>query len=194
MIPDKAAGQRAWVGFYQKTLTGVGGVASYVNVINIHINGGEKPSMSIAAKLDDWGKPAWITVVILGFLLFWPIGLAILAYLIWSGRIMARWTRGGWRRWGCARTENSWAEREWRRWQARDGSGNAAFDEYREETLKRLEEEQAEFQGFLDQLRKARDKAEFEQFMAERRRRAVDPETAGPRGPDASPQGAAAPA
>ena len=47
-------------------------------------------------------------------------------------------------------------------------TGNAAFDAYREETLRRLEEEADEFQTFLERLRKARDKAEFDQFMAER--------------------------
>ena len=47
-------------------------------------------------------------------------------------------------------------------------SGNHAFDEYREETLKRLEEEQEAFKAFLDQLRQAKDKAEFDQFMADR--------------------------
>jgi len=50
-------------------------------------------------------------------------------------------------------------------------SGNRAFDAYREETLRRLEEEQQEFQAYLDRLRQARDKAEFDEFMAERRRR-----------------------
>ena len=49
-------------------------------------------------------------------------------------------------------------------------SGNRAFDEYRAETLRRLEEEQREFREFLDRLRQAKDKAEFDQFMAERRR------------------------
>lgn len=50
-------------------------------------------------------------------------------------------------------------------------SGNAAFDDYREETLRRLEDEQRDFQGFLERLRKAKDKAEFDQFMADRRNR-----------------------
>jgi Protein of unknown function (DUF2852) len=50
-------------------------------------------------------------------------------------------------------------------------SGNRAFDEYRQETLRRLEEEQREFQEFLTRLRRAKDKAEFDQFMAERRTR-----------------------
>ena len=48
-------------------------------------------------------------------------------------------------------------------------TGNRAFDEYREETLRRLEEEAKEFQAFLRRLRHAKDKAEFDQFMAERR-------------------------
>ena len=56
-------------------------------------------------------------------------------------------------------------------------SGNRAFDEYRAETLRRLEEEQREFMEFLDRLRHAKDKAEFDQFMAERgARRDTPPE------------------
>ena len=47
-------------------------------------------------------------------------------------------------------------------------SGNTAFDDYREETLKRLEDEQIEFQSFLERLRHAKDKAEFDQFMDDR--------------------------
>jgi hypothetical protein len=50
-------------------------------------------------------------------------------------------------------------------------SGNRAFDEYRSETLRRLEDEQREFRDFLDRLRMAKDKSEFDQFMAERRNR-----------------------
>ena len=46
---------------------------------------------------------------------------------------------------------------------------HAAFEEYREETLRRLDEEQSEFQDFVSHLRTAKDKAEFDQFMAERR-------------------------
>jgi hypothetical protein len=47
-------------------------------------------------------------------------------------------------------------------------TGNSAFDAYREETLKRLEEERDAFVSFLDQLRAAKDKAEFDQFMSSR--------------------------
>ena len=50
-------------------------------------------------------------------------------------------------------------------------SGNRAFDDYRAETLKRLEEEQREFREFLERLRFAKDKTEFDQFMSDRRTR-----------------------
>ncbi len=53
-------------------------------------------------------------------------------------------------------------------------SGNRAFDEYREETLRRLEDEYEEFQSFLEKLRHARDKAEFDQFMEDREKRAAE--------------------
>jgi hypothetical protein len=125
--------------------------------------------MPIVAKLDELGKPAWIALMILGFIVYWPIGLAILAFLAWSGR-MSCWKGRGASRWhqgpgsGSMRTGGTW-------WQPQPGSGNRAFDEYRSETLRRLEEEQREFHEFLDRLRLAKDKAEFDQFMAERRSR-----------------------
>src|SRR5215471_17289425 len=40
-----------------------------------------------------------------------------------------------------------------------------AFEEYREETLRRLDQEQKEFEAFVGHLRSAKDKAEFDQFM-----------------------------
>jgi hypothetical protein len=50
-------------------------------------------------------------------------------------------------------------------------TGNHHFDEYREEALRRLEEEANEFRDFLDRLRAAKDRAEFDEFMRERRNR-----------------------
>jgi hypothetical protein len=118
--------------------------------------------MPIVAKLDEFGKPAWIALMILAFMWWWPVGLAILAFIIGSGRM------NGWKgvsRWqGAAAPAGTW-------WQPSRSSGNKAFDDYREETLRRLEEEQREFQEFLVRLRMAKDKAEFDQFMAERRPR-----------------------
>ena len=125
--------------------------------------------MELAAKLDEIGKPAWIALMVVGFVVAWPLGLAVLGYLLWSGR-MGCWKNGRLKRW-----QNG--HRDGRGWFAgsRAGSGNRAFDEYREETLRRLEEEQREFSDYLDRLRFAKDKAEFDQFMSERRRR-DDPE------------------
>ena len=121
--------------------------------------------MELAAKLDHYGKPAWIVVMVLGFILFWPIGLAILAYLIWSGR-MGFWRHCGPGRWHYTAPDETRTKRR-----AGPSSGNHAFDEYREETLRRLEEEQEAFKAFLERLRQAKDKAEFDNFMAERGRR-----------------------
>jgi hypothetical protein len=134
--------------------------------------------MTLTDRIDEYGRPAWIAATILGFLVWWPVGLSLLAFSIWSGRM------------GCGRHSME-------RWQAKMGSmqekmdrmrtrmggeggfsfwqppssGNRAFDEYRAETLRRLEEEQREFQDFLVRLREAKDKAEFDQFMADRRGR-----------------------
>jgi hypothetical protein len=120
--------------------------------------------MQLVATLDEYGKPAWIIAMIAGFLIWWPIGLGVLAYLIWSGRM------------GCGN------KMQWRDYFATEArrfgggmtafrsTGNRAFDDYREETLRRLEEEAKEFQAFLQRLRHAKDKAEFDQFMAERGR------------------------
>ena len=123
--------------------------------------------MQLVAKLDDYGKPAWIALMILGFIIFWPIGLAILLYLIWSGR-MGFWKDAGRDFAGRATRHGCGLHRNFRQ---PPSSGNHAFDEYRAEALRRLEEEQKEFTEFLERLRKARDKTEFDQFMAERRSR-----------------------
>ena len=126
---------------------------------------------TVVERLDHYGMAAWVTLLVVSFVVFWPLGLAILGYMIWSGRMRCRnkgkvaafnatgfgmgkggpgrWYRGGF-----------------------PTSGNRAFDDYREETLNRLQEEHEEFQSFLDKLRQARDKSEFDQFMADRTRRA----------------------
>ena len=117
----------------------------------------------LVAKLDDLGKPAWVALTILGFIYWWPIGLAVLAFLIWSGR-MSSWKVS---RWSGSMDEMRAAGTWWRP----SRSGNQAFDDYRAETLRRLEEEQREFQDFLRRLRMAKDKQEFDQFMQERRGR-----------------------
>src|ERR1700716_1579530 len=121
--------------------------------------------MPIVAKLDELGKPAWIALMILGFVVWWPIGLATLAFIIGSGR-MACLKGGGRSRWHGAADQMRHAG-TW--WPPSRSSGNRAFDEYRQDTLQRLEEEQREFHDFLARLRMAKDKAGVDQFMAARR-------------------------
>ena len=103
--------------------------------------------------LDERGKTAWIVAMILGFVFFWPVGLALLAYMIWSKRMFKS---------SC----NAMTHRGSRH--MNKSSGNAAFDAYKTETLRRLEEEQDNFEAFLKRLRDAKDKAEFDQFMNDR--------------------------
>src|SRR5216683_3129908 len=123
---------------------------------------------AVAARLDDMPKPIWI-------------GAAILGYIIWS-RKMGCWHHGRHARWNHEMRETA------ERWVGCGGSGrssgNRAFDQYREETLRRLEEEQREFRDFLDRLRFAKDKAEFDEFLADRRSR---PQEKPPEGPGAHP-------
>ncbi len=124
-------------------------------------------------KLDEVPKAAWIALIILAFIVFWPVGLGLLIYLKWSGR-MSCWKHGRYGRWYTPDGRDARQEfREWKRrhrW-GRPSSGNVAFDEYREETLRKLDDEQREFREYLDKLRSAKDRAEFDQFMADRRNR-----------------------
>ena len=151
--------------------------------------------MVLVEKLDELGKPAWIALMILGFIVWWPLGLVTLAFILGSGRM----TMGCW---SHNHDSGRW-ERHMGRWQSKmqrmqekmdrlrsrmeqrgpsapgwwgepRSSGNRAFDDYRTETLRRLEEEQREFKEFLERLRFAKDRAEFDQFMAERRNRPSD--------------------
>ncbi|HUB15594.1 MAG TPA: DUF2852 domain-containing protein [Acetobacteraceae bacterium] len=141
-------------------------------------------------------RPLWIIATVLGFIFWWPVGL-ILLFCTFGGRRMSCWGYGrhdggyeaGWQGgpppWVAWKRQWKRQMREWYRGQAQGpspaqsypSSGNRAFDEYRAETLRRLEEEQKEFGAFLDRLRFAKDKAEFDQFMAELRSRPPAPPT-----------------
>jgi hypothetical protein len=154
-------------------------------------------------------RPVGIAAMVLGFALFWPVGLAVLAFMVASGRLGCRGRRwaqgpqGPWAQgyWGTSggqggqqpgqggqqpRGSNEWSSNmsSWSKWcggartAETPSSGNHAFDEYRAETLRRLEEEQTEFSSFLERLRFAKDKAEFDQFMAERRQAPPSPPAA----------------
>ena len=119
--------------------------------------------------------PGLIAVMVLGFIFWWPLGLATLFLILWSkGMICSSHSGAHWQH----KMERMQRKMDWMR--AKMGgpgpawggsSGNRAFDEYRMETLRRLEDEQREFRDFLDRLRAAKDKSEFDQFMADRRNR-----------------------
>lgn len=121
-------------------------------------------------------KPQWspvtIALMVLGFIIFWPLGLAMLAYILWgeyfggSSEKAERWIN----------KQKDWARDRRYRYGGHPASGNAAFDDYRSEQLKRLEEERKrlddevrEFQDYMHNLRKARDREEFDRFMRDRR-------------------------
>jgi len=128
-------------------------------------------------RFEQLPKGAKIALMVLGFIVFWPIGLTILGYLIWSNQM------------GCSRKNGS-RHGFWSQGARRSGggssfsSGNMAFDEYREATLKQLEEDQREFTVFIDQLRRAKDQREFDDFMSDRMRRKADENGASGRADD----------
>jgi hypothetical protein len=134
-----------------------------------------------------------LVLMILGFIWWWPVGLIILGFLIARGRFGC-WHRpmyaGSGPMGGFDHHMDRWESKMARMqekmdrvrgkmerfkggsdWWGPASSGNRAFDEYRSETLKRLEEEQKEFKEFLERLRFAKDRSEFDQFMNERRDR-----------------------
>ena len=116
--------------------------------------------MKSPTAANDLPTPIWIALVVLGFILFWPLGLITMVYLIWSRKMMCcmgrwvPWKNNDVKRWNIPRSESN-------------STGNVAFDEYRETTLRRLEEERQEFTQFLDRLRRAKDQDEFDRFMSE---------------------------
>lgn len=111
--------------------------------------------------LDQRGKWAWIAAMVLGFIVFWPVGLALLAYMIWGKQMFSR--SCGHRR----HHDHAWGRHAYRAGQA---TGNHAFDSYKAEALRRLEEEQEAFETFLQRLRNSKDKSEFDAFMEDRAR------------------------
>ncbi|WP_039019664.1 DUF2852 domain-containing protein [Halocynthiibacter namhaensis] len=109
--------------------------------------------------LDERGKGAWIAAMVLGFIFVWPVGLALLAYMIWSKRLFSR---------SC--THSAHAPRH----HGFSSSGNSAFDNYKADTISRLEDEQRAFEDFMIRLREARDKTEFDDFLDDRSKRAKE--------------------
>ncbi len=133
-------------------------------------------------------RPAWtpvtIAMMIIGFMIYWPLGLAMIAYIIWGDRLEGykheinratdKFTNG------CSgRSRYSWHQA---------ASGNVAFDEWREAELVRLDEERRkldemrkEFEDYSRELRRAKDQDEFERFMKDRDAPVAKPAKKAPR-------------
>jgi hypothetical protein len=154
-------------------------------------------------------SPMELVAMILGFIVFWPIGLAILFAKIWQSRsahagdlpsfIQAKlnekfrekrekWEQKMGRHWACGPGHRDFHDRSCRT--GPRSSGNLAFDEWREAELARLEEErqklvaaEREFAGYMENLRRAKDREEFDRFMAARRN--PSPDAGSPRQPGA---------
>ena len=135
--------------------------------------------------LDQRGKWAWIAAMVLGFVFFWPVGLALLAYMIWGKQMFAR---------SCGHRRHHDHHHGWGRHAMRAGqpTGNRAFDDYKAQALRRLEEEQEAFEAFLQRLRSSKDKSEFDSFMDERAR-ATAAQDAAETAPEAKPEPGARP-
>jgi hypothetical protein len=146
-----------------------------------------------------------IILTVLGFMWSWHVGLVILGLLIarrvfgfgrqpmYAGEgAMFGWDHGKDRMGRKMARMQEKMERMSARMSRGGGfgptsSGNHAFDEYRAETLKRLEDEQREFKDFLERLRFAKDRAEFDQFMSARRQAPFTP-GAQPEAPSGEPR------
>lgn len=131
--------------------------------------------MHTAIIKPQWG-PLTIALMVLGFIIWWPLGLAMLAYILWgenfggSAEKAQGWVsrQKAWARETCGPNGNH-------RHGSRHSSGNAAFDEYRAEQLKRLDEERKRldeeinaFHEYMRNLRMAKDREEFDRFMGDR--------------------------
>jgi hypothetical protein len=131
--------------------------------------------MNTAIIKPQWG-PLTIALMVLGFIIWWPLGLAMLAYILWGEKFGGSSEKAG----AWFNRQRDWAHncgpRNYERHGfSRHGSGNVAFDEYRAEQLKRLEEERKRldeevhhFHEHMRNLRMARDREEFDRFMRDR--------------------------
>jgi len=114
----------------------------------------------IEAWLDEHGRGAWIAAIVLGFIAFWPLGLALLLWMLWRGKAGSR--SGGCRsRSRKASTFNNAAFNN-------AAFDNAAFAAHHEETLRRLDEDARAFEEHLRAQAAERDREAFEAFMRSR--------------------------
>ena len=120
----------------------------------------------------DW-TPATIALMVLGFVVFWPLGLAMLAYIIFGERLR------GFKRDANDRADSFFAScrrSTHGRHRPHFSTGNVAFDDWRKAEIDRIEEERRkldemrqEFDTYMRELRRAKDQEEFDRFMRDRK-------------------------
>jgi hypothetical protein len=139
--------------------------------------------MNTTALIRPAWTPATIALMVIGFMVFWPLGLAMLAYIIWGDRL------DGFKRDVNRATDGVFASCRRGGWKNKrsPATGNIAFDDWREKELDRLAEERrkldetlAEFDDYARELRRAKDQEEFDRFMANRNRVTPTNETPAP--------------
>lgn len=109
-----------------------------------------------------------IPVTIVALNVFWPAGVVIAVLLAWRGGFAPTGTPS------APPRDVKEAVKSLMPTAAQKSSGNASFDAYRSDMIKRLEAEQQKFEGFLGRLREAKDKSEFDKFMDDRAKRTDD--------------------
>lgn len=129
----------------------------------------EREKMTTTALIRPAWTPATIALMVIGFVVFWPLGLAMLAYIIWGDRL------DGFKRDVNRATDGVFAGCRRASWKTSAATGNVAFDDWREKELERLAEERRkldemrdEFDAYARELRRAKDLEEFDRFMANR--------------------------
>ena len=123
--------------------------------------------MNTSTMIRPAWTPATVALTVAGFMVFWPLGLAMLAYVIFGDRFE-----------GFKRDANATVDgmfRSCRKSSSYSATGNVAFDEWREKEIERLNEERrkldelrADFEEELRELRRAKDQEDFDRFMAKR--------------------------
>jgi Protein of unknown function (DUF2852) len=127
--------------------------------------------MNTSSLIRPAWTPATVALTVAGFMVFWPVGLAMLAYVLFGERFDAfkrdanatvDGVASAFRRGGSGFSRQS-------------TTGNVAFDEWRDSEIERLNDERrkldemrAEFEEELREFRRAKDKEDFDRFMAKR--------------------------
>ncbi|WP_027488225.1 DUF2852 domain-containing protein [Allorhizobium undicola] len=128
--------------------------------------------MNQSALLRPAWTPATVALMVLGFMVFWPLGLAMLAYILFGDRFETFKKSANEAADGMREKCRGFKMGSAARWPQ---SGNVAFDDWRRAELERIEEERRkldamreEFESYMRELRRARDQEEFDRFLRER--------------------------